>query len=178
MTSTVVRETATSDRDAVLALVKAAFSTGGRDGQEEVDIVRATWDRDAARDGFDLVAVDDRSGDVIGHVLAARGDLAGHAVLGVAPLAVAPGRQRAGAGSALMNELIARADAADEPMLVLLGSPDYYSRFGFEPSGPLGIHYRAVGENNPHFQVRRLAAFDPSMQGDFVYCWELPVTLP
>lgn len=175
--TTRIRDTAPGDRDAVIALVEAAFSTG-RDGHEEVDIVRATWDRDAARTGFDLVAVDDRSGDVIGHVLAARGDLGGNPILGVAPLAVAPDRQRTGTGSALMNELVARADAASEPMLVLLGSADYYARFGFEPAGPLGVHYRAVGENNPHFQVRRLAAFDPSVQGDFVYCWELPVTLP
>lgn len=176
--TTLIRDTATGDRDAVIALVEAAFSTGGRDGHEEVDIVRATWDRDAARTGFDLVAVDDRSGDVIGHVLAARGDLGGNPILGVAPLAVAPDRQRTGTGSALMSELVARADAAGEPMLVLLGSPDYYARFGFEASGPLGIHYRAVGEDNPHFQVRRLAAFDPSIRGDYVYCWELPVTLP
>jgi putative acetyltransferase len=173
-----VRATTPADRESVIALVRAAFSTGGRDGHEEVDIVRETWDRGAAPVGFDLVAVDDDSGEVVGHVLAARGDLAGQPVLGVAPLAVAPGHQRAGTGSALMRELIARAEAANEPMLVLLGSPDYYSRFGFEASGPLGIHYRPVGTDNPHFQVRRLAAFDPSLRGDFVYCWELPVTLP
>ena len=173
-----VRPATPADRDAILALVQAAFANGGRDGREEVDIVRATWERDAAPAGFDLVAVDDDSGDVVGHVLAAWGDLDGRPVLGIAPLAVVPGRQRSGIGSALMHDLIGRAERAHEPMLVLLGSTDYYPRFGFEPSGPLAIHYRAVGQDNPHFQVRRLPTYDPSVRGDYVYCWELPVTLP
>jgi putative acetyltransferase len=56
-------------------------------------------------------------------------------------------------------------------LIVLLGFPDYYGRFGFEPSAPLGISYRL--ERNPHFLVRRLARYEPSYRGDFVYCWEV-----
>ena len=43
------------------------------------------------------------------------------------------------------------------PLLVLLGDPAYYGRFGFEPAGPLGLSYLPVGADNPHFQARRLA---------------------
>ena len=69
-----------------------------------------------------------------------------------------------------MTELVHRAEAASLPLLVLLGDPAYYRRFGFVPAGPLAITYRQ--QDNPHFLVRPLSTYDPSYQGDFVYCWE------
>ena len=56
--------------------------------------------------------------------------------------------------------------------MVLLGDPGYYRRFGFEPSGPLGIVYAPVGEDDPHFQVRRFGGYEPTLKGEFRYCWE------
>ena len=165
-----IRVAAPSDHDAILEVVRAAFSREGRDGQEEVDIVVTTWRLQAALDGLELVALEEDS--VIGHVLGARGDLGGREVVTVAPLAVSPLHQKRGAGSALMRELLHRAEASGYPLVVLLGDPAYYGRFGFEPSGPLGISYAPVGESNPHFQVRRLAGYDPSYRGTVTYCWE------
>lgn len=166
-----IRTASPLDRDAILAVVREAFSRSARDGQEEVDIVVSTWRLDATLDGLELVAVD---GDlVIGHVLGARGDMGVREVVAVAPLAVAPSHQGRGVGSALMTELIGRADAAGYPLVVLLGNPAYYGRFGFEPSGPLNISYPPVGVGNPHFQVRRLSAFDQSYSGEVTYCWEM-----
>jgi putative acetyltransferase len=165
-----IRTASTLDQDAILAVVRNAFSRGGRDGQEEVDIVLSTWRLEAALDGLELVAVD---GDlVVGHVLGARGDLGGRKVVAVAPLAVEPSYQGRGIGSALMIELLRRAEAAGYPLVALLGNPAYYGRFDFEPSGPLNIFYPPVGVGDPHFQVRRLSAFDQSYNGQFTYCWE------
>jgi putative acetyltransferase len=165
-----IRAATAGDRDAILKVVRSAFSRDGRDGQEEVDIVVNTWRLHATLDGLELVAVEEHS--VVGYVLGARGDLGGCEVVAVAPLAVAPAHQRRKVGSALMRELIQRAEASAYPLVVLLGNPAYYSRFGFEPSGPLGISYPPVGNDDPHFQVRRLAGYDPSQRGNFRYCWE------
>ena len=96
----------------------------------------------------------------------------GREAVAVAPLAVGPSHQARGIGTALMTELLRRAEEAGLPMIVLLGDPGYYERFGFEPSGPLGITYPAVGEGSPNFLVRRLAGYDSSYRGDFTYCWE------
>jgi putative acetyltransferase len=159
-----------ADHDAILAVVRDAFSHDGRDGQEEVDIVDATWKLGAGAPDLELVAVDD--GAVIGHVMAAPGDLGGRKAVAVAPLAVVPSHQGEGVGSALMTELLRRAQAAGLPLVVLLGDPRYYGRFGFEPSGPLDITYPPVGPQSPYFQVRRLPGYDASYRGTFTYCWE------
>ena len=167
-----IRSAALGDRDSILAVVRDAFSTDGQDGHEELEVVRETWERSAVAEGLELVAVDD--GEVLGHVLGALGDLDGREVVGIAPLAVAPARHRQGIGAALMTELLDRADARGLPLVLLLGSTDYYPRFGFEPASSLGITYEPVGAGDPHFQVRRLARYDPSYTGSFSYCWELP----
>jgi len=165
-----IRPCETSDRDEVLAIVRAAFSSGGRDPQEEVDIVDATWALDATPDGLDLVAVDEAR--VVGYVVAGRGRLDDADALGVAPLAVAPARQRSGIGTALMTDLIARAEVRGWPLLLLLGDPGYYGRFGFEPAGGLGITYAALHGPDPHFMARRLRDYDRGVSGVFTYCWE------
>jgi putative acetyltransferase len=170
LASPAIRAATPLDRDAILALVKEAFSRGGRDGQEEVDIVVTTWRLEAMLEGLELVALDGEL--VVGHALGARADLGGRVVVAVAPLAVKPSHQGRGLGSALMTELIRRADAASYALVALLGNPAYYGRFGFEPAGPLNVYYPPVGVGDPHFQVRRLSAFDPSYSGKLTYCWE------
>src|ERR1700674_1108063 len=127
-----IRVAAPDDRDAILKVVRDAFYRERRNGQEEVDIVVNTWRLQAALGGLELVAVEENS--VVGYLLGARGDLGGREVVAVAPLAVSTSHQRRGAGSALMRELLDRAEASGYPLVVLLGNPAYYGRFGFEPS--------------------------------------------
>jgi putative acetyltransferase len=167
-----IRATEPADHEGIVEMVRGAFTDESREGREEVDVVLETWARDAAPDGLDLVADDD---GVVGHVVAGRGQLAGRDAIAVAPLSVSPTHQRQGIGTALMNELLVRAEAAGWPFVLLLGDPDYYGRFDFEPAGTLGIVYPPVGAGSPHFQVRRLRRFDASAwRGSFTYCWELP----
>ena len=169
--SLAVRTTAADDRASVLRLVREAFSDVSRDGHQEVTIVEDTWALGATVGPIDLVAVD--GNEIVGHVLGARGNLGEHHVLAVAPLAVAP-HQGHGVGTTLIRELLTIADGAGWPMAVLLGDPAYYQRFGFEPAATFGIVYPPVGRDNPHFQVRRLRAYDESCRGTFRYCWEQP----
>ncbi len=165
-----VRSARPADRPPILTLVRRAFTSEGHDGQEEVDIVEGTWRSGATVEGLELVAV--VGGRVIGHTLAARVDLGGHDCVAMAPLCVSPEHHNEGVGSALVEELIRRADEQGWPLVLVLGDPGYYRRFGFEPSGPYGIVYPPVGEDDPHFQVRRLGAFDSTLRGPFRYCWE------
>ena len=133
----IVRRERPADHDAVRALHVAAASRRPR-------VVEARLTDELREDaGFlphlSLVAVD--GDDVVGHVIATRGWLEpfGTPVLGLGPLGVRPDRQRTGVGTALVHALLAVAEAADERLVALLGSPDYYRRFGFVPAAELGI---------------------------------------
>ncbi len=62
-----------------------------------------------------------------------------HAALLLGPLAVAPDRQGAGIGAALIWATLDMAAWARHRRVVLVGDPAYYRRFGFRPAAPLGI---------------------------------------
>jgi predicted N-acetyltransferase YhbS len=165
-----VRLSRDADAALILDVVEDAFSGPERDAREEIDIVRSTWAVCQPPRLLELVAHDGRN--VVGHVMAAPGLLGTREVLGVAPLSVAPERQGEGIGSALMQAVIERSAAQARPLLLLLGDPGYYERFGFEAAWPLGITYPPAGRHSPNFMARRLAAYDRSLRGVFRYCWE------
>ena len=71
-----------------------------------------------------------------------------------------------------MQALIAEATDRRWPLLVLLGDPSFYGRFGFEPAAPFGLSYAPVGPDSPHFQTRKLPGYDDASGGEFSYCWE------
>jgi len=158
------------DSDAILSVVAEAFAHAEGRGSYEVDVVRRTWDLDLS-DALELVAVD-AAGHVVGHVLAAPGTIGDDTLHAVAPLAVRPSHQAQGVGTALMHELIARADRRGWPVLLLLGDQRYYSRFGFVAAAQLGLTYRPAGADSPYFQVLRLSAPWGGAGGEFRYAWE------
>ena len=61
------------------------------------------------------------------------------ALVGLAPMAVAPGYQRQGIGSALVREGLARCRAAGVEGVVVLGHVEDYPRFGFVPAAQFGL---------------------------------------
>nr|WP_221208899.1 N-acetyltransferase [Nocardioides albus] len=126
------------------------------------------WLRDDAGWIPELSLVAEVDGKVVGHVVCTSGDLAGRPALGLGPVSVSPDRQRDGVGSALMHAVLGGADALGEPVVVLLGSPDYYGRFGFVPASSLGIDAPDPAWGD-YFQARPLAAYDSSVRGKFTY---------
>jgi predicted N-acetyltransferase YhbS len=92
----------------------------------------------------------------------------GHVVLVLAPVGVVPERQGAGIGSALVREVLARAGETGYGLVVLLGHPSYYPRFGFEPAGGLGIEspYDVPPEA---WMALRLPGYEPAMRGRVTY---------
>jgi putative acetyltransferase len=114
-----------------------------------------------------LVAVGP-DGDVLGHVVCTRGTVGQSSALALGPLSVRPDRQRQGVGKALMHAVLGAADALHEPLVALLGSTQYYPRFGFRLAGEYEITPQHP-EWTEHFQVRTLTAYDPAMRGEFAY---------
>jgi putative acetyltransferase len=90
-----------------------------------------------------LVAVDER-GTIVGQCVTSMGALVGddgttRPILALGPIAVDPDHQRLGIGVDLIHRTIAEATARAWPVIVLVGHPTYYPRFGFEPARSIGI---------------------------------------
>ncbi|NUS44797.1 MAG: N-acetyltransferase [Mycobacteriaceae bacterium] len=164
-----IRREQPGDIDAIRAVVAAAFADPGRTGNipPEARLVDQLRGDVAWQPRLSLVAVES-GGAIAGHVVCTRGRVGATPALAAAPLSVRPDRQRKGIGSALVHAVLAAADALDEPMVALLGDPDYYGRFGFRPAGEYRI-MPPTAEWTAHFQVRTLTAFTATMTGEFTY---------
>ena len=132
----------------------------------EVGLFEALWEAGDVVPALSFTALTD--GGVVGHVTASRATVATDPVVAVGPIGVLPDHQGAGIGSALMEALLAAADAADVPLIVLLGAPQYYSRFGFRPATELGVT-PPEPEWGDAFQARPLSAYTDSLAGRFQY---------
>jgi len=117
----------------------------------------------------ELSLVAEVDGEVVGHVVCTRGTIGAdrRPALGLGPIAVHPDHRHQGVGAALVHAVVAVAEARGEKLVALLGSTDWYPRFGFEPATAHGVEAPdpSWGE---HFQVRVL---DPSavVAGPFAY---------
>ena len=130
-----IRPEGIADAAGVHRVNELAF--GRPDEARLVDALRA-----AANPYLSLVAVNE-AGEVIGHVLltpiTVEGESAESPLLGLGPLAVLPDLQRQGIGSELMRAALEAARALGSGGVVLLGHPEYYPRFGFQPASRWGL---------------------------------------
>ncbi|MEX1034443.1 MAG: N-acetyltransferase [Sneathiella sp.] len=129
----ILRPERPNDREAIRDVVIAAF------GQtEEADLV------DALRTGKDLTLslVAEEKGEILGHIALSRLKSPAKSVA-LAPVSVRPDRQGDSISGRLIVGAIARARAAGEALLFVLGDPAYYSRFGFslETAAPYECDY-------------------------------------
>jgi putative acetyltransferase len=132
----------------------------------EVGVFEALWEASETIPEFSFTALGE--GGVVGHVTASQATVATDPVVAVGPIGVLPDHQGTGIGSALMDWLLAAVDAADVPLIVLLGAPQYYSRFGFRPATELGV-IPPEPEWGAAFQARPLSAYKESLAGRFQY---------
>lgn len=171
-----LRSETPEDRAAILALTAEAFAVSPETGlpvegePEEVDILRRLFECDEYLPELSVVAEID--GEIVGHVISTRAWADGLELLGLGPIGVTPRLQRHGIGSALMRETVIRANAAGERGIGLLGSTDYYPRFGFVPASSMGIEAPDTrwGDN---FQFLPLALWPGGVHGTFRYAGPL-----
>jgi putative acetyltransferase len=151
----VIRDEAAGDAPAVRVVHEEAFES-----PLEAGIVDAL--RRSCPDRVSLVA--ERDGGIVGHILytpveieATGGALRGY---GLAPVAVRTAWQRQGIGAALIAEGTARLRHAGVPYVIVLGHPEYYPRFGFEPASRYGVRCQWPGVPDGAFM---LLVLDPTV---------------
>jgi len=144
-TGIVIREAVAGDATGIDALLRAAFG-----GPAEADLVAAL--RTEGDKVLELVAEAD--GEPAGGIFFSRllvgDDPAAFPAVALAPLAVTPGRLRAGIGSLLMERAHAILHERGERLSVVLGDAAYYERFGYR-------HARAAGFDSA-YQCEHLQA--------------------
>ncbi|MFF5447736.1 bifunctional class I SAM-dependent methyltransferase/N-acetyltransferase [Streptomyces sp. NPDC012888] len=124
---------AAADREAVRAVNLAAFET-----PLEADLVDALRADRAWLPGLSWVA-EGPDGSVAAHGLLTRCTVDGVPALALAPVAADPAVQRSGARSAVVRALLGAARERGETLVLVLGHPEYYPRFGFAPASRFGI---------------------------------------
>ncbi len=121
-----IRREAPGDVPAIREVNRRAF---GR--QEEAWLVDELRDGEYAR----LSLVAEEAHRIIGHVLFSeaviRTEGGGTEALALGPVAVTPEHQGQGIGAALVREGLDRCTRVGHRVVVLLGHPGYYPRFGF-----------------------------------------------
>ena len=130
-----IRQTTQVDLNDILSVERAAFK---RDS--EVNLTAALLADPSAEPCLSLMAiVDDQP---VGHILFTKGTLTNRpdiALSFLAPLAVIPKFQQQGIGGSLIKRSLELLTKANVDLIVLLGHPTYYPKFGFKPAFQLGF---------------------------------------
>ncbi len=125
-----IRPETADDLDAIRKVHVAAFPTAAE--SELVDALRVANNLDAS-----LVAEDEDSSAVVGHIAFSPVTIEGSEALvgtGLAPVAVLPEFQHKGVGQQLIEAGLLTCEESGTDFVVVLGDPNYYSRFGFQPA--------------------------------------------
>ena len=140
----------------------AAFPTAA-----EADLVERIRASDHFVPELSLLA-EEEDGSVIGHVLLSYVSLAGEPVLALAPMAVLPAWQGKGVGSALVVAALDAAEVREEPLVVVLGHPWFYPRFGFRRASKYGI-FPSAPWPDAAFMVKPLTTYHGDLRGRVTY---------
>lgn len=133
----VVRQEIKSDYAGVYQLVSDAFASAEQTDGNEQDLVEALRKSESFIPKLSLVAK--MEGELAGHILFTRVKVGTDEVLALAPLSVKPKFQRMGVGSALIRTGHQIAADMGYSYSLVLGSAQYYPRFGYAPAAEYGI---------------------------------------
>lgn len=146
----IIRPESRSQAHAVGKIHELAF---GRPA--EARLVEALRQSDGFLPQLSLVATQDK--ELVGHILlspiAIQGEGPATPALALAPLAVLPEYQSQGVGSQLVRCALERCEGLGHPLVVVLGHPRYYTRFGFERASLYGIRCPYPLEDDSAFMV-------------------------
>ncbi|HEV8068645.1 MAG TPA: N-acetyltransferase [Planctomycetaceae bacterium] len=145
-----IRAETVADYGGVHEVIRLAFS---RD--DEASLVDALRGEGVVRNSF----VADIDGQIVGHLLFSELLIVGESVtvpaLALAPLAVLPDYQRRGIGTRLTQHGLDACQKQGHRIIVVLGHPEFYRRFGF--SSELAARLDSAFSGKPSFMALELA---------------------
>jgi putative acetyltransferase len=132
-----VRKEQSADIRAIDVVHMSAF-----EGEDEVGLIDSL--RKSSSFVPDLSLVAEFNNRIVGHVLLTKVTLQhgakGSEILALAPMAVVPSQSHRGIGGELVKAAVDVARKQGYSAIVVVGQPDYYQKFGFEPASKWGLH--------------------------------------
>ena len=134
MSDVSIRPERTTDHGMIRQVNEAAFN-----GVEEADLVESL-----RRDGLVLLSLVAELNDrIVGHILFSRMAIDSQSgaieAVALAPMAVLPEHQREGIGGKLIQRGLDRLRHLGEQIVIVVGHPEYYPRFGFSAGEARGL---------------------------------------
>jgi putative acetyltransferase len=125
-----------NDIASIREVVTAAFG-----GTSEAELVEAIRNSPNFIPELSIVAIED--GKVLGHILFSPIVIEANkqtvSALALAPLAVTPVHQHKGIGSQLVQLGLSKCRELGHSLVVVLGHPNFYQRFGFQRANQFGV---------------------------------------
>lgn len=167
-----IREERERDREDIYKLIKSAFEDVILSDKTEQDLVeRLRFSKDFIKE-LSLVCVIDEK--IVGYILFTKAYVNEEVVLALAPLAVLPEYQRKGVGRALIKEGQKRACKLGYNYSVVLGSNEYYPKFGYEIAKNFGI-FPPFPVDDSHFMAISLNGERKIFNGTIKYAEEFNI---
>jgi putative acetyltransferase len=144
-----LRPEQTADAEPIRRVLAAAFARPDVATPPEVGLVDALRSSGAWIPELSIVV--EYGGEVVGYALLSRVRVGpgGGPALVLGPVAVAPHRQRIGHGTAAVQAALDAATELGERLVVVLGDPAFYRRFGFVAGSRLGLTSPWSGLGDP-----------------------------
>ena len=167
-----IRQESQKDYEEVYRVVKTAFEMAEHSDGNEQDLVVALRNSDSFIPELSLVAVKDDK--IVGYILFTKIKIENHEEIALAPLAVLPEYQKQGIGSMLIEQGHKIAKKLGYHYSIVLGSENYYPKFGYIPATQYGIQ-APFDVPNENFMAVKLNDTDIEIKGVVQYAKEFGI---
>lgn len=161
-----IRQENIRDYEDVYNVVKTAFETAEHSDGNEHDLVVALRKSENFIPELSLVAL--KNNKIVGYILFTKVKIGQYEELALAPLGVLPEEQRQGVGSRLIEEGHRIAKKLGYHYSIVLGSEQYYTKFGYVPAIKYGIkapfdvpdeNFMAIKLNNSPSEIKGVVEY-------------------
>ena len=167
-----IRQENQKDYEEVYMVVKTAFEMAEHSDRNEHDLVVALRNSDSFIPELSLVAV--KEDKIVGYILFTKIKIENHEEIALAPLAVLPEYQKQGIGSMLIEQGHKIAKQLGYHYSIVLGSENYYPKFGYIPAIQYGIQ-APFDVSNENFMAVKLNDTDIEIKGVVQYAKEFGI---
>ena len=167
-----IRQESQKDYEEVYRVVKTAFEMVEHSDGNEQDLVVDLRNSDSFIPELSLVAV--KEDKIVGYILFTKIKIENHEEIALAPLAVLPEYQKQGIGSMLIEQGHKIAKKLGYHYSIVLGSENYYPKFGYIPATQYGIQ-APFDVANENFMAMKLNDTDIEITGVVQYAKEFGI---